>query len=458
MPASSTISTRTLLIASITLTTMLAPLNSTMIAVALPDVMGAFGADVAAAGWLVTGYLLTMASLQPAAGKLGDQVGRRRLVLGGLIYFALASVGAAMASSLGLLIFFRIQQAIAAAVALPNGTALLRDAIPAAERGRQFGVIGAAAGLAAAAGPPLGGFLVGLGGWPMIFTANVLLVTPALLIGWRVLPRDSRSKGTSRSFDWPGSLWLTGLLVALAWWFSSQRRSGLALNGQTALVLAGFVLALLLFARYEARRRDAVLPPRLFRSATFAAANASIATSNLSMYVTLLAVPLLLTQQLGWDSAHTGYVLAAMSGAMLVLSPLGGRLADRWGRRRPVVVGLALSALGLLPLTFSGGNPSLGLLLACLGVTGVGMGLSGAGMQTAAIESVPPAQTGVAAGVYSTSRYLGSITGSSLLPVLMGTVAGSYHFDSIFVLVTGSALLSTLLALAIAPTPEHAER
>lgn len=446
------------LIATIALATMLAPLNSTMIAVALPDVMATFDADVAAAGWLVTGYLLTMASLQPTAGKLGDQLGRRRLVLAGLLYFALASIGAAFAPSLGLLIFFRIQQAVAAAVALPNGTALLRDAIPPAERGRQFGMIGAAAGLAAAAGPPVGGLLVALGGWPMIFSANVLLVVPALLIGWRVLPVDRITKDAGASFDWPGSLWLTALLVALAWWLSSQRGIGLALDSNTLLIATGFVVLLALFAFYESRRADAVLPPRLFGSRTFTAANGAVATSNLSMYVTLLAVPLLLTQQWGWDSAHTGYVLAVMSGAMLAMSPVGGRLADRWGRRRPVVIGLAISALGLMPLTLTSGSPSLPLLLVCLGITGIGMGLAGAGMQTAAIESVTPTQTGVAAGVFSTSRYLGSITGSSLLPVLMGTIAGSYRFDMIFVLVFSSALLSALIATAIAPQPEFAER
>ena len=444
-------SSQTLLIAAIALTTMLAPLNSTMIAVALPEIMSAFHADVAAAGWLVTAYLLTMASVQPVAGKLGDQWGRRRLVLGGLIYFALASLGAALSPSLGLLTFFRVQQAIAAAVALPNGMALLRDVIPAEQRGRQFGMIGAAAGLAAAAGPPLGGLLVGLGGWQMIFTANVALVVPALLIGWWAIPADRKTQQRSRSFDWPGALWLTALLVALAWWFSAQRKSGLLLNGQTLFVLAGFGLLLALFALYEARRADAVLPPRLFRSRSFAAANATVATSNLAMYVTLLAVPLLLTQQLGWDSAHTGYALAAMSGAMLLMAPLGGRLADRWGRRRPVVLGLALAVVGLFPLTFTHGDPSLPLLLACLGLTGIGMGLSGAGMHTAAIEAVPPAQTGVAAGVYSTSRYLGSITGASLLPVLLGGAAGVYRFDAVFVLVTLSALLSALFAFGIAP-------
>ena len=116
---------------AVALTTMLAPLNSTMIAVALPNVMTEFGADVASVGWLVTSYLIAMAALQPVAGKLGDRLGRRRLILGGVAWFGVASLGAATASSLFTLLFFRVQQAVAGAIALPNGAALLREVVPA---------------------------------------------------------------------------------------------------------------------------------------------------------------------------------------------------------------------------------------------------------------------------------------------------------------------------------------
>ena len=119
---------------TVALSTMLAPLNSTMIIVALPRLMNEFATDIASAGWLVTAYLITMASLQPVAGKLGDRLGRRRLIIGGLIYFGFASLGAAMAQSLSMLVFFRVQQAIAGAIALPNGFVLVREVIPAERR------------------------------------------------------------------------------------------------------------------------------------------------------------------------------------------------------------------------------------------------------------------------------------------------------------------------------------
>ena len=173
---------------TVALATMLAPLNSTMIAVALPHVIAEFGADIASAGWLVTAYLIAMAALQPVAGKLGDRLGRRRLILGGVAWFGLASMGAATASSLSALLFFRVQQAIAGAVALPNGAALLREVVPADRHAGRFGWVGAAIALAAAAGPTLGGLLVGNAGWRAIFYVNLIFILPALLLGWRSLP------------------------------------------------------------------------------------------------------------------------------------------------------------------------------------------------------------------------------------------------------------------------------
>ena len=123
-------SSERMVLLTVMLGTMLAPLNSTMIAVALPDVMYEFDVGIASAGWLVTAYLAAMASLQPVAGKIGDRFGRRRLVLGGLILFGFTSVAAALAPNLWLLLAFRVLQAVAGALIVPNGGALMRDAVP----------------------------------------------------------------------------------------------------------------------------------------------------------------------------------------------------------------------------------------------------------------------------------------------------------------------------------------
>ena len=436
------------MIATVALATMLAPLNSTMIAVALPSVIQEFDADVAAAGWLVTAYLIAMASLQPVAGKLGDRVGRRPLILWGVACFGLASMAAAWTSSLPALLFCRVLQAVAGAIAVPNGAALLREVIPAERRAGRFGLVGAAIATAAAAGPPLGGFLVGQAGWRAIFLVNIVLVVPALLIGWRSIPA-ARVTETRRTFDLSGAVLLLTVLVGAAALLTRGSRDGIALVA--AISLGGLALA---FVRWELRHKNPVLQPRLFRHRTFAAANAAIALSNLAIYTTLLAIPILLSRRAGWTSTEVGLVLAAMSMGMVVFSPLGGRLADRLGRRWPTVLGLLLLSAGLVPLALTGGAVDTLPLLVGLGVAGAGIGLSSAGMQTAALEAVGPEESGVASGVFSTSRYLGSIVGASLLAGMLGpTEDGLEGFGPLFSMTLATAVLSALASVALHDRP-----
>jgi MFS family permease len=141
--------------------------------------------------------------------------------------------------------------------------------------------------------------------------------------------------------------------------------------------------------------------------------NVGISCQNLAMYVTLLAVPIILERQPG--GLGPGVVLGSLTLVSVVVSPLGGRLADRLGRRTPAVIGLSLSALTSIPFAVAADDIPIGLLIGCLAISGLGLGLSSAAMQTTSLESVSPEDSGVASGVYSTSRYLGSILGSSIL-------------------------------------------
>ncbi|WP_088889180.1 MFS transporter [Leptolyngbya ohadii] len=437
---------RALLIA-IMLSSMLAPLNSTMIAVALPRLITEFQTDVAHASWLVTSYLIAMATLQPIAGKLGDRWGRRSLILGGLVCFGVASLAATWAPNLSLLIGFRLLQAVSGAIAIPNGIALVREAVPDHQRATQFGLVSSATSLAAAIGPPIGGVLTSLAGWRAIFFVNVLLILPALLLGAWAIPRRSR-KAASRPFDWGGSLLLAAVLASLAGLLSQMRQGGLAISPGLAV---GSVVALgVAFFAYEARHPDPIIQLRFFRKRAFAAANGAIALSNLAMYVTLLSLPILLSERAGWTDSQIGFVLAAFSGLMIIGSPLGGRWADRWGRRLPTVIGLTLFTLGLLPLVIRAETVPLLLLLPGLAIAGSGMGASMAGLQTSALESLKPEEAGVAAGVFSTSRYLGSIVGSS---ILAGILSSSGNFHLVFWMVGITAFLSVLVSLGLRDRP-----
>ena len=453
-------SSERMVLLTVMLGTMLAPLNSTMIAVALPDVMDEFDVGIASAGWLVTAYLAAMASLQPVAGKIGDRFGRRRLVLGGLILFGFTSVAAALAPNLWLLLAFRVLQAVAGALIVPNGGALMRDAVPEARRGRSFGLVGAGIALAAGLGPPIGGALVEAADWRAIFAINVVLILPALVLGWRCLPH-AESRSRESKFDVPGAVLLPLLLVVGALLLMSVGREARVVELVGGLP-GGLTIALViavLFAVQELRHPDSVFQPRLFRLRAFAAANVSIGFGNLAMYTLLLTVPLLLARRDGASSLETGTVLAALSASMLVLAPAGGRLTDRLGRRLPTTAGLALSVVGAALIAMEGSEIGLTALVIGLILAGSGLSLATPGLQTTAVESVDREQTGAASGVYSTSRYIGSIVGSAIMAGLLGADNGDTSgVGAVFLVVVVASVVATVASLGLRARPASERR
>ncbi len=424
---------------------MLVPLNSSMIAVALPQIMKDFGASVGAAGWLVTAYLITMATLQSVAGKLGDQLGRRGWLMGGVTYFGIASLLSGMSPNLPLLLFLLVQQAIAGALIVTNGLAVMFEAVPVDRRAGTLGMVSAAVTLAAVGGPALGGFLTGLGGWRAIFWVNIPLVLATLAFGWAAIPRDRPGVGKPH-FDLLGAALFAVVLilgVGLVSGYTRLRWPEAALGGLSVLGLGT------VFVRYEIRQAAPMLDLRLFKRRSFSSAMGAIALGNLAMCVTLLALPILLADRAGWTSAQTGLLLAVMSAATALLSPLGGHLADRVGRRLPSVAGLAIMAASMLPLAWVGSGATVPLLFVCLAVAGSGSGLSGAVLQTAAMESVESDQTGLAIGISSTSGYLGSIVGSSLLSRLLDSAHPATGYHMVFLIIALAACGAASMSLGI---------
>ncbi len=441
------------IVTAVVLGAVLMPLNSTMIAVALPDLTGDLAITVSRSAWLVTAYLVALASLLPLAGDLADRFGRRQMILTGLAIFGLASLGAAISPDFESLLVFRVLQAISGSMVLPAGWAILREAVPEERRAYIFGLMGAMVGLAAGLGPPLGGLLTEAFGWRGIFYVNVPVVMAALILGWRVLP-GSRSHPDAGSepgirFDFAGALLLPAVLSGLAGVLMAIARGApwLIVGLSAAAVAVGAVL----LAIAETRASSPVLQPRLFRIRGFTAAAGGVAFSNMSMYVTLLAVPLMLTAKGGYSNLEIGLVLMSLSIASFIVSPIAGRFADRLGRRTPTLFGLAIATAAAIPLAVEGSDISIPLLTGALIVFGLGFGIANPGMQTGAIEAAPRDRTAAASGVYSTSRYFGSIVGSAILAGLIGTDrADTSGIDGVFILALVAAGISLVSVLGLA--------
>lgn len=451
--AARTVRTERIMIASLALGGLLIPFNTTMIAVLLPQLRTDINANSTTVGWLITAYLIAMACLQPVAGKLGDRWGRRPLIVGGLAWFGLASAGVALAPNMALILIFRVQQAIAGALALPNGAALVREIIPSERRAARFGQLSAAMALGAAIGPPISGLFLASLGWRGLFALNIPLALLAAVLGWWSIPQTTRQP-VRYSFDMLGLTLLPAILAGVSWLLMQSQNLPAALVLGSALAL---LLAALCFGWYEWRSPDPVLQPRLFRHRAFSAATSTIALTDVATYTTLLLMPVLLSRQAGWETSQIGLALIALSATTILLAPFGGQLADRVGRRWPAVIGMVGVCAGELLLAVTHGNIWWPFVIGGFALVGAGWGLAAPSLQAAAVEAVEPTEIGMASGVMTAVRFLGSITGSSILVSLLGPSWEGGAFGTVFVVIVAAALLGTLASFGLHDHPPARE-
>ncbi len=417
-------STKTaLLVAFAACCSVLAPLNSTMIAVALPEIRDAFSVSRGTVGWLVSAYLIAMAVSQPVAGRLGDQLGRGRVVRVGLLLFIAVTLAAAFAPNFAALIALRVAQAIVGAGLIPNAVALLRERASTTELGRLNGYNAAAIAAAAGLGPLLGAAALAAGSWRFIFPIGLPCAIGALLL----LPRLRLGAGTGDSgsrADWLGVALYTLLLVAVTALLGESR------GGHSMWLLAGgwvaFSLALIWFVMRQRSASTPVAAWSLFRRRVFAAASMQVLLTNLAMYTTLLMVPFLVKDVLGGGAGTSGLLLGLMALFMGLAAPVGGRLSDARGRRLVALTGGGLVLLAALSLVaVLGRGVETEHLAVLLSLMGWGVGMSTGAAQTAAIESAPRTMAGAAAGTSSMMRYVGSIVGAGVLAGSLQTSAGA---------------------------------
>lgn len=392
---------------AVCLSAALMPLNSTMIAVALPSIAEGFrAAPGTVTQALVSTYLVAAIALQSVGGKLGDRTGRWRAFGIGQVLVAGGAVLGALAPNVVLLATSRVIVAAGAALIVPAALAVLRSELPPKRRARAYGSFGAVMSLAAGVGPIAGGLLVSAFGWRSVFVVNLpVLVGSALLVGARYRRRPVTFTGAA--FDVRGASLLTVALVALV--------SGVEAHGLLLVLSLAFGLALLvLFAWCERRSADPVVAFSLFSSVQFSAGTAVIALLNLVMYALLFEVPLLTARLLGLGSAATGRLLIFMMLAMVTTSLVAGRLVDAHGSRMVAMAG-TLTCIGGVALALVIEPQGAGDLRLPLALFGGGLGLASTAAQDASLGAVDRTRSGMAAGVSSSMRYLGGIAGVAVL-------------------------------------------
>lgn len=390
----------------------LMPLNSTMVAVAVPSIAGTVDhdpADVTQA--LVATYLIAAIALQGPGGKLGDRLGHWRVCALGQAVMAVGAVAGFLAPNLWVLAGSRILMATGGALAVPATVALLRVELPPERRGRGFGTFGAVMASAAALGPLLGGALVDAFGWEAVFLVNLpVLLVAAVLVAGADRRHDARPVAP---FDWPGSVLLTAALALLV-----LGAEGTVAGARGAVLVGGGLVLLAAFVVRERRAADPVVDLGIFRVRAFTAGTLLICLQNLVMYALVFELPLVLDRLFDLGARDTGQLLVFLMVAMVLVSPVAGRLTERYGAR-PVAVAGSLACLGGLVLLQVAALDTAGEVRLPLVLLGVGLGLSSPAAQTASVSAIDPARSGMAAGVGSTMRYLGGVAGVAVLGRLL---------------------------------------
>ena len=438
------------LIGGLAIAGLLQPLNISMIVIGLPAIREALGASVSEAPWVLTIYVAGLAIGQPVAGKFIDRFSRKQVFLAGVVYFGVASILAGVAWSFPFMLFARFNQAIGAAIIVPSILAIVRAELPHDSRAAAMGLIFGTYSFAGLTGPPLGALLVSTVGWRALFVISAPIAAIGLYFAVKYIPSRPPPGSGRFQFDYLGAVALSATLVALILLLTFAPEA--SVSGSALGVLgAGSILALILFVRRELTAPDPLVNLRLFRLAPFTYAVASQGFASIGVFVGFIAVTLFLADVRGASPQQTGIVLMGPAAATMVIAPIGGRIADRVGRRIPVLAGSVLFTASLGMFLSLGPSSPMWYFVVVMTIQGIGIALSAPAAQMASVESCPERTAGMASGVMNMVRSVAGVLGVALVG---GMASGGESGLKLAVLVSAvAAAISIPLALGIHAFP-----
>ncbi|HNA87240.1 MAG: MFS transporter [Nitrospira sp.] len=411
------------ILAALSLSILLSSIGTSIANVSLPTLAQAFGASFQQVQWVVLAYLLAITTMVVSVGRLGDLVGRRRLLMLGVLVFTTASALCGSAPTLGLLIAARAAQGLGAAIMMALTMAFVGETVPQARVGRAMGLLGTMSAAGTALGPSLGGLLIAACGWPAIFLINVPLGLTILLLIHRYLPVDGiRRQVLQRRFDVMGTLLLALTLAAYALAMTVGR--GNLGTRNIGLLITAFI-GIGLFVLAERRARSPLIRLAMFRQASLRANLAMSLLVSTVMMATLVVGPFYLSHTLGLGAGWLGLVLSVGPLCAAMAGVLAGRLVDDLGTHRMIRMGLSGIVIGCVLLSvIPASQGAMGYMLPIVVLT-IGYALFQTANNTAVMMDVHPDQRGVISGLLNLSRNLGLITGASVMGALFTYASGT---------------------------------
>jgi EmrB/QacA subfamily drug resistance transporter len=411
-----------LVLLAVALGVMMVALDGTIVAVANPAIQSHLHASLADIQWVSNAYLLALAISLITAGKFGDRFGHKKVFLTGVVGFGASSAAIALsgsiASSISMVIAFRVLQGLFGAMLQPTALALLRETFPVEKLNSAIGIWGGVIGASTAAGPIVGGLLVQHVNWESCFYVNVPVGIIALVMGLLVL-RETPPSPAAKSFDIPGIVLLTVAMFTLVWGLIKGSGYGWG-SARTLGFFAATVVALALFCLRETRtRREPLLPLRLFRSVPLSAGVVLVIFLMFAMYGAMFFMTFYLENVHGLDAVGTGVRLLPMTGMLIVGAPISGVVSSKIGPRIPMVIGMLMAAGALFGLSRLGVASNLNDTIAWFALLGLGLSPVMVGATDVVVGNAPVELAGVASGLQSTAMQLGGTFGTAILGAVM---------------------------------------
>ncbi|MGC4977886.1 MFS transporter [Streptomyces sp. DT199] len=441
-----------LTLANSVLGAVIVALDGTVLTIAQPTLRRDLDASLTEVQWTSTGYLIAVAALLVFAGRIGDRFGYQRVFAWGMLGFGAASAGIGCAPDVGWVIGLRVVQGIFGALLQPATLGMLRAAFPPDRLGMPIALRTSAIGVAAAAGPLVGGVLVAQLGWRAVFFVNVV---PALVMGLLALtvhpPETKRTRpGPMPRLDLTGAALLAIALAAFVYTLVGVPEHGPKATGAVGLLIAAVSAGALV--RHERRTPDPLLPPALLGgSVAMSAALGALVAASAAMLGTLFVCSFVLQDLLGMDPLRTSLVALPGGVMMVVGAPLSAVLLRRWGARPTALAGTALLATGVLALSRIGPGASMVLIGGGFLLLGAGFGALMVTATTVAVRHAPPESAGVAGGLQQTAMNVGPTLGVAAASTLMPLGTG----PALLVL-AGVAALGAPLAIRMPRPARHA--
>ena len=402
----------------------LSSLDQSIVGTAMPTIVGELN-GVEHQGWVITAYILAIAVVMPLYGKVGDVVGRRWPFIAAIALFTLGSAGAGFAADFGQLIVWRAVQGLGGGGLMILSQAIIADIVPARDRGKYMGPMGALFGISAVIGPLLGGWFTEGPGWRWAFWINIPIGIAAIAVAWVALKLPSHKP--AKPFDYVGGILIvlatSGIVLLTSWESIVGRDVGYNWSDGRLIGLAvGTVLAIIAFIVVETRVADPLIPLRLFRNSTFTIATIIGFVLGMGMFSALAFLPTFLQMSTGAGVTESGFLLLPMMAGVMITAIGSGIAITKTGRYKLFpVIGLAMTALGMVWLTRITGDMSMVLFGAMIFVMGAGMGLVMQTIVLATQNSVDASEIGVATSSNNFFREIGAAVGTALFATIFTT-------------------------------------